>query len=236
MQKCGNAREQHPGSNSNMVRSVMIARVADGYPLCATMDDETLESDFPEYKAQFKAIIKPLREQAEPMCSVEARNGAFFFYILLANGIGFICLCEKSYPRKLAFSFLNDLHQNFIGEIPLERVEAAPKPYAFISFESTIKRLCKSYQDTRAKQNINRLQEELVDVSNIMTSNIQQVLERGNKLDKMRLISEGLSADSKRYMQDTRYLNLQAMYQKYGPLVFIVSLFLLILYVYWKFF
>lgn len=215
---------------------MMIARVSDGYPLCATMDDDSLEAEFSEYKVQFKAVIKSLREQTEPMCSVEAKGGAFFFNVLLASGIGYICLCEKSYPRKLAFSFLNDLHHNFIGEVPLERIESAPKPYAFISFESTIKRLCKSYQDTRAKQNISRLQEELLDVSNIMSSNIQQVLERGNKLDKMSLMSESLSADSKRYMRDTRYLNLQAMYQKYGPLVFIVSLFLLILYVYWKYF
>jgi vesicle transport protein SEC22 len=63
---------------------------------------------------------------------------------------------------------------------------------------------------------MSRLQEELLDVSHIMTSNIKDVLERGNKLEKMSLMSDALAAESKRYVRDARQLNLDALFRKYG--------------------
>lgn len=225
-----------------MVKAVMIARVLDALPLCAYMggeeqqqggkDASTLDTDFPDFREQLRTLTKALAMQAEAMCSVDAKgNGRFSFHVLVADGVGFICLCERAYPRKLAFAFLADVHKNFASEFSSPQV-AAPgnRPYAFIRFETTIQRLMRSFQDSRAKQNIARLQEELLDVSQIMTSNIQQVLERGNRLEKMSLMSETLSADSKRYMRDARYLNIQAMYQKYGPLVLLCAVALLVLY------
>ncbi len=144
----------------------MIARSQDSLPLCAYMGEDSqasaLESSFPEYRAQLKGLTKTLANQTEPMCSLEVnkvKEGAFTFHILLADYIGFICLCDKSYPKKLAFSFLSDLHKNFLAEFSSQQVHAANKPYAFIKFESIIQRLTKSFQDSRAKQNIARLQE-----------------------------------------------------------------------------
>jgi vesicle transport protein SEC22 len=63
---------------------------------------------------------------------------------------------------------------------------------------------------------MSRLQEELLDVSHIMTSNIKDVLERGNKLEKMSLMSDALAVESKRYVRDARQLNLDALFRKYG--------------------
>ena len=131
------------------------------------------------------------------------RNAGFQHWVHLS--------CDKSYPKKLAFSFLNDLHKNFASEYTSDQVEATTRPYAFIKFEGTVNRLSKSFQDARARENMKRLHDELTDISHVMTSNIQQVLERGNKLEHMSLLSENLSADSKRYMRDTRYLNLQVL-------------------------
>ena len=218
------------------IRSVIIARVSDGLPLCAVMDnDEELDNEFPEHKSQTKALIKSLATQLEPLCSLESKDGSFFFHVMLASNIGFICLCDKSYPKKLAFSFLNDLHKNFASEYTSDQVEATTRPYAFIKFEGTVNRLSKSFQDARARENMKRLHDELTDISHVMTSNIQQVLERGNKLEHMSLLSENLSADSKRYMRDTRYLNLQALYQKYGPLILVISVVIFLIYIYFRF-
>lgn len=89
--------------------------------------------------------------------------------------------------------------------------------------DNIIQKTKRSYQDIRAKQNMSRLQEELMDVSHIMTSNIKDVLERGNKLEKMSLMSDALAAESKRYVRDARQLNLDALYRKYGtPAILIV--------------
>lgn len=93
----------------------------------------------------------------------------------------------------------------------------------------------RSYQDIRAKQNMSRLQEELLDVSNIMTSNIKDVLERGNKLEKMSLMSDALAAESKRYVRDARQINLDALYRKYGTPSILVGIVLFSLWIWIKY-
>jgi len=82
---------------------------------------------------------------------------------------------------------------------------------------------------------MSRLQEELMDVSHIMTSNIKDVLERGNKLEKMSLMSDALAAESKRYVRDARQLNLDALYRKYGTPAILIAIVLFSLWVWIKF-
>jgi vesicle transport protein SEC22 len=110
----------------------------------------------------------------------------------------------------------------------------------FVSFQppldNAIQRTKRSYQDIRAKQNLSRLQEELMDVSHIMTTNIKDVLERGNRLEKMSLMSDTLAAESKRFVRDARQLNLDALYRKYGTPAVLVVVVIFSLWVWIKFF
>lgn len=101
--------------------------------------------------------------------------------------------------------------------------------------DNIIQRTKRSYQDIRAKQNMSRLQEELLDVSHIMTSNIKDVLERGNKLEKMSLMSDSLASESKRYVRDARQLNIDALYRKYGTPTILMAIIVLSLWFWFKF-
>jgi len=165
------------------------------------------------------------------MTSVEA--GQFFFHVLLAEGVAYVALTERLYPRKLAFAFLQDLQRDFAASYGT-MVEGVARPYAFLKFDSTIQRTRKSYQDARAKQNLDRLQEELTDVTNIMTVNINELLDRGGRLESMSLMSSALSQESKRYLKETRALNLRMMWQRYGAYVFLIGM-LLLFYLLWRF-
>lgn len=107
--------------------------------------------------------------------------------------------------------------------------------FLFPSIENTLYRLKKSYADIRAKQNITRLQEELMDVSHIMTTNIKDVLERGSKLERMSLMSDTLAAESKKYLKEARQVNLDAMWRQYGTPSILVVIVLFALWIWIKF-
>ena len=117
-----------------------------------------------------------------------------------------------------------------------------------------IQRVKRQYQDPRAAKNLDKLNEELSDVTRIMTQNIQDVLGRGEVIDRislfkssfcrhvllnnateMRLTSEKIKESSKKYLKDTKRLNLLALYHKYGPPVAVLLFILFILYIryYW---
>ena len=99
-----------------------------------------------------------------------------------------------------------------------------------------IQRTKRAYKDIRSQHNLSRLQDELLDVSNIMTSNIKDVLERGNKLEQLNLLSETLSQESKRYLRDARQLNLDALYRKYGAPSIVLSIVFVCLWLWLKWF
>ncbi len=53
-------------------------------------------------------------------------------YIIVDNVV-YLTIAEKSYPRKLAFSFLEELSKEFANSYG-PKVDAARKPYAFVGF------------------------------------------------------------------------------------------------------
>lgn len=57
--------------------------------------------------------------------------------------------------------------------------------FVFSLFKDTfIQRTKKLYQDTRTQRNISKLNDELYEVHQIMTRNVQEVLGVGEKLDR----------------------------------------------------
>jgi vesicle transport protein SEC22 len=52
---------------------------------------------------------------------------------LISDNVVFLTIADKSYPRKLAFSFLDELSKEFASTYG-PKVEAVRKPYAFVGF------------------------------------------------------------------------------------------------------
>ncbi|KAJ3393117.1 SNAP receptor [Entophlyctis sp. JEL0112] len=153
---------------------------------------------------------------------------------LIEFGVCYLTLCDRSYPKKLAFAYLEEIQTEFHEKYGNE-VASVARPYAFVKFDTFIQKTKKQYKDTRTQKNLSKLNDELQDVHRIMTKNISDVLGRGNTLDHMSHVSSQLQAESKKYMKASKQLNLQALYQKYGPPAIVagVVLFVIILRFWW---
>ncbi|KAI0124324.1 Longin-like domain-containing protein [Xylariales sp. AK1849] len=199
-----------------MIRSTQIARVGDGLMLCASVDDESTESSLAEIKSQVKLILRRLNRNAEPQASIE--SGAYTLHYLLDNDIVYLCICERSYPRKLAFTYLSDLSAEFANSYSQAQLHSPTlRPYAFMEFDTFINRTKATYADTRATQNLDKLNDELRDVTKVMTKNIEDLLYRGDSLDKMGEISSRLRDDSRKYRRAAVKINWDLMLKQYGP-------------------
>eukprot|EP00051_Salpingoeca_urceolata_P032734 m.17117 g.17117 ORF g.17117 m.17117 type:complete len:217 (-) comp5397_c0_seq1:21-671(-) len=216
-----------------MIRLTMIARVIDGLPLCASMDEEA-DSGMAEYKSQAKMLFKKLSDTSPMRCSIET-HGSNMFHYAIDEGVCYLVLADKTYPKKLAYGYIEELHQEFFAKHGTE-VRNAARPYAFISFDTFIQKTKRSYSDTRgAERNISKLTDELQDVQRIMIKNIDEVLARGEHLDAMASKTASLRDHSSKYRKDAEYLRLQALIRAWGPVVavcLIVALFVYIYYLY----
>jgi hypothetical protein len=55
------------------------------------------------------------------------------FSCLIDHDVCYITLCEKTFPRKNAYAYLEDLAQEFIAQYG-QKIQLAARPYSFIEF------------------------------------------------------------------------------------------------------
>ena len=99
-----------------MVLMVIIGRLSDGLPLTASIQESEnqLGRDFVTYQNQAKKIIKALSDRSPKKCSIESEQ--YYFHYIIEFGACFLTLCDKSFDKKLAFSFLQNLSEEFFNE------------------------------------------------------------------------------------------------------------------------
>ena len=77
---------------------------------------------------------------------------------------------------------------------------------------------------------MSKLSSELMEVQSIMRKNIEDVIGRGDRLDKAAEASSGLVHESKKFAVKAKRLSWLHLYKTYGPLAGVGFLLLLILY------
>jgi len=209
-----------------MVVMTLIARVSDGLPLAAAVqDDEQIGRSVMEYQNQAKMLFRKLNAQSPLQMSIE--TGPYLFHYIIEHGVCYLVLCEKNFSKRMAFGFLEDLAHEFNQQYG-SRVSTVSRPYQFIEFDSYIQKAKKQFMDARARRNLNVLNNELQDVQRIMVQNIDDVLQRGVAISELDTKASHLSMVSQSYKEKARQLNRNATYAKLaagGVIILVIFLY-----------
>ncbi|KAL6971907.1 hypothetical protein U1Q18_031592 [Sarracenia purpurea var. burkii] len=115
----------------------IVGRVSDGLPLAQgrryVNEDDT---NFSSYKQKAEFILNEISRPGSPLLAsskMTIRVDHHCFHCMVENGICFITLCDSSYPRKLAFYYLQDLVEEF-GKFDASLINKITKPYSFVKF------------------------------------------------------------------------------------------------------
>jgi len=205
-----------------MAHVTFIARSLDGLILVETWDDTNKVSS--GLKSQAKQLLRKLHNMP-PRCSVECA-GNFVFHYTMENGICYMALFDRGYPKNLAFAFLEDIHRAFQEELKREfgtgsvdyrsHIETIEKPYYFIKFDRQITKKKAEYRDPNSSKALSRLNESLNDVQGIMRQNINEILQRGENLEEVGAKASMLKDSSKDFKNMSRNLSFQTLVQKYA--------------------
>ena len=103
-----------------------------------------------------------------------------------------------------------------------------------MDFDSTIQKTKKSYQDARAANNLEKLNDELKDVTKVMTKNIEDLLYRGDSLERMGDMSASLREESAKYRRAAVRINWELLLKQYGPVAGVGLV--MLLFIWWRFF
>uniref|UniRef100_A0A0E0BZL8 Longin domain-containing protein n=1 Tax=Oryza meridionalis TaxID=40149 RepID=A0A0E0BZL8_9ORYZ len=196
------------------------------------------DADF--YKQQAKLLFKNLSKGQHEASRMSI--GAIPFPVFRANSqkinscyiieghVCYLTMCDRSYPKKLAFQYFEDLKNEF-ERVSGNQIETAARPYAFIKFDTFIQKTKKLYLDTRTQRNLVKLNDELYEVHQIMTRNVQEVLGVGEKLDQVSEMSNRLTSDTRIYAEKAKDLNRQALICKYAPVAIVIGIVLMLFWV-----
>lgn len=204
-----------------------MCRLSDALPLTASLadDQDAFANELCDYERQAKRIVKHLSQEVRlrpadhGAASIEA--GYFVFHYITANNVVYLTLAERAYPRRLAFAFLDDVRREF-ETVYGGQVNLASRPYEMIRFDTFIKKTKRVYMDANASGNVERLHSDLLDVKNIMTRSIHEVLGRGERLDTLQNTSSQLSAESKKYLRRAKRATWILKMRQYTPVVAVV--------------
>lgn len=133
-----------------------------------------------DYTAHAKRVLKTLKPSSPALCVLEA--GDFLFYYSIVQNVVYLTLAERSYPKRLAFEYLRELEQAFSAQFGAA-VMSFNRPYAAVNFDTQMERIRAQFADPQTPANLQRLASNLLDVHNIMTQNIQEIINRGVKVE-----------------------------------------------------
>lgn len=121
-----------------------------------------------------------------------------------SDGLSGIVVTDREYPMRVAFSMLSLLLDDFVAVHGdswkhMTKAESMQFPEAQAYLQKS--------QDPAAVDNVFKIQKDLDEITSIMHTNIESILERGVKLDDLLQRSENLSAQAKMFCRQARRTN-----------------------------
>uniref|UniRef100_A0A7E4VFF7 Vesicle-trafficking protein SEC22b n=1 Tax=Panagrellus redivivus TaxID=6233 RepID=A0A7E4VFF7_PANRE len=184
----------------------LVARVRDGLILATSIEgaDDQNDHNMVKYNTQAKMLFRKLNQPNTPAVqSVE--SGPYVFHYVVKQTICALTLCEPNFPRRVAFAYLEEIANEFLAQ-NAPRVDAVTRPYHFLEFDPFIQQTKRKYLD-RNRQAMTAVNTELQDISRIMVSNIDEVLNRGEALNILDSRASDLRDVSAKYRENARKLN-----------------------------
>ncbi|GKC56747.1 25.3 kDa vesicle transport protein [Tanacetum coccineum] len=163
-----------------MVKLTIVGRVNDGLPLSQGPIYHDDDDDNTVYKQHAEFLLREISVDALPTSNTTIFLHHHCFNYMVKNGVCFITLCDVSYPRKLAFHYLQDLQKEF-EKIDLELVNQITEPYNFLKLDNIICSIRRQYVDARTQANLSKLNNHRQAELDVHIEQMSIVVERRRK-------------------------------------------------------
>ncbi|KAK7279961.1 hypothetical protein RJT34_25023 [Clitoria ternatea] len=169
-----------------MIKVTIIGRTCDGLPLAQGLRYMNEENGYLWcYRQQAEFILQEISRGALTASKMTIHIDHYCFNYLVENGVVFLVMCESTYPRKLAFHYLQDIQKEF-EKFDKTLIGKITRPYSFVKFDGIIANLSRQYIDTRTQANLSKLNANRKQDLDVVTEDIYNILERKRNSETMR--------------------------------------------------
>ena len=136
---------------------------------------------------------------------------AYTFHCLTSSSLQFVCLTSQSFSRSVAFQFLSEVRGRFLAcylpslqsaSTPSPSLSSFPSSFSIplslqTDFEGELGRLLSKYSTD--DERMQRMRDDLAETTDAMQSNIDSVMERGERLELLETKTAALDASAVRF-------------------------------------
>lgn len=180
-----------------------------------------------QYQKLAKDAINTLDHNSPERCIINGED--YLLCYQKTQGIVFMTMTDRSYSKKMAFEYLQDVSLHFFQEYQ-HNLHTLQRQYSALSFDQQLEKIRKKFLDpNHDNHSLKRLNTNLLDIQGIMQKNIMDVVHRGKRLGELEDTTNQLLLDSERYKEQAKYTNWMATIRQYAPFIAIGVIVVLVL-------
>eukprot|EP00301_Raphidiophrys_heterophryoidea_P000357 c10179_g1_i1.p1 GENE.c10179_g1_i1~~c10179_g1_i1.p1 ORF type:complete len:251 (+),score=71.39 c10179_g1_i1:103-753(+) len=166
----------------------------------------TVLAEFAATSGNFVIVTRRILEKIAPKDGkMSYEYDSYLFHYIVEQGLIYLCIAEKQFSRRSCFMFLEDIKQRFVKQYS----ESARNSLAYGMNEEFSRVLQKQmdYYSTFSHDRVMQVKEEIDEVKGIMVSNIEKVMDRGEKIDLLVGKTENLNQQAFRFKKESKSLH-----------------------------
>jgi vesicle-associated membrane protein 7 len=167
------------------------------------------------YGSEAHRVMQKIDPAQDKRASYSA--GEFIFHVQVTARVVLLCVCDKEFKQYVAFSFLKKVKDAYATN---------NGPGALTQLQASLKREVELYNSGKGDK-IQALQSEIDAVRGVMLENIDQLMDRGEKINILVAETEELNAQSDQFFTGSRKLK-NAMWWKNVKLMLLIAFILIV--------
>ena len=180
----------------------------------------TLLAEYTTNSGNFNLIALSLlksidTQEASPIKHMVQHEGGYTFYYLVADGVVYMCLSVAAAKVRVSFAFLEDVQKCFTQEFTSTHIQRAITYEMNKAFKPVLKARM-TYYNTSDSDEIQAIKNQLGELKDVMISNLESLIDRGERLDLLVVQTEQLDNVAFTFERGSGQLRHQMWWKKFS--------------------
>ncbi|RMX58569.1 hypothetical protein pdam_00006409 [Pocillopora damicornis] len=170
----------------------------------------TVLVDYTESSGNFQqitgSILQKIPLHDDTKCTYV--SGSYHFHVIVDDGLVYLCMADEDFGKRQPYAFLEEIKRRFVNSSLKQRAISAHAYEFRRDFGQVLASQMSLYSDPGYDDSdqIAKVRKEVNEVKDVMTQNIEKVLERGEKIDVLVGKTEELDHSSQVFHRQAKRL------------------------------
>jgi vesicle-associated membrane protein 7 len=238
---------------SKLVAAVRILIVADPRSACIAhgttiLTEHTSPGTSASAASSLASVILPKISHSTPAKLTYTHDKLFVHYIADSPSsssnapdeqlsshaaLTYLVVAQAELGRRIPFAFLLELKKKFLGQFEPDSTDFQSMPaYGAGSFNTQLKSMLQQFNISPPSDSLSNARREIDSVKDIMTENIERVLERGERIDLLVDKTDRLGGSARDFRVRSRGLRRQMWWKNVRVMVLLVVVVIFLIYLF----